>query len=210
MRTTLTMRTALAIALALMGGPAMASELSVPIDMIEAMPRCRRRFCPRPRRDPRRAGLRPDAARATGSARDWPPSRWPNRGDGAMAALLARLHGEGLGVARDTATAMLWLERAAWAGDAAARHDLALLLLVGDGVKRDEPRALGLLRALAAEGYPEAAYDLAQALLAGERNAAEREEGGESASFRGRGRPAAGALRARPLHRGGGGRCGIR
>ena len=98
-------------------------------------------------------------------------------GDGAMAALLARIHGEGLGVARDTATAMTWLERAASSGDRTARHDLALLHLTGEGVARDEPRALGLLRGLAGEGHAAASYDLAQALLTGTRTAAERAEG---------------------------------
>ena len=98
-------------------------------------------------------------------------------GDGAMAGLLARIHGEGLGVVADADEGFRWLERAAEAGDPTARHDLAVALLTGSGVSRDDARALDLLRDLAGEGRAAATYDLAQALLAPGRTASQRTEG---------------------------------
>lgn len=98
-------------------------------------------------------------------------------GDGAMAVLLARIHGEGLGTPVDPALALEWLEKAAAAGDVAARHDLAIMRLTGSGVQRDDAAALDALRALAARGRAVAAFDLAQALLGPGRTRAERDEG---------------------------------
>ena len=98
-------------------------------------------------------------------------------GDAAMAALLARIHGEGLGTPADAELAVAWLERAAGAGDATARHDLAVMRMTGRGVARDEALGLDMLRELAADGHPTATFDLAQALLSGERTEAEVLEG---------------------------------
>ena len=98
-------------------------------------------------------------------------------GDGAMAVLLARIHGEGLGVVADAAKATSWLEQGASAGDPVARHDLAIALLTGRGATSDELRALTMLRALAREGHVTATFDLAQVLLGPDRSSAERAEG---------------------------------
>ena len=167
------MRLLLTACLAMLAAPAWASELSLPIEMMEAVP----------------AGpvASPDATpaeRAFGLMQrgDWVAAReaaepLADAGDAAMAALMARLHGEGLGTVRDTDTALRWMERAAEAGNVAARHDLAVALLTGSGIERDEARALKLLRALRDEGQPEATYDLAQALLVGDRPAEDRREG---------------------------------
>ena len=86
-------------------------------------------------------------------------------GDGAMAALMARLHAEGLGVTRDPDVSLAWLRRAAEGGDIAARHEMAIRAIEGRGVERDEDAAMTELRALADDGRAEAAYDLAQLLF---------------------------------------------
>lgn len=98
-------------------------------------------------------------------------------GDGAMAVLLARIYGEGLGVARDRAVAEAWLERAAAAGDPSARHDLAIARIDRDDPNAGDAWAIDTLRALAREGRPDAAFDLAQALLSPGRSEDERAEG---------------------------------
>ena len=85
-------------------------------------------------------------------------------GAGAAMMLLSTMSEAGLGTARDGDEALSWLDKAAKAGNAEARHALAVRQLTGEGVAPDRDGALATLRELA-DSRPEAAFDLAQLLL---------------------------------------------
>jgi TPR repeat protein len=80
---------------------------------------------------------------------------------------LAGLLWQGLGVARDTASARQLLQIAADAGNAAAELALAVILLEGDTIKPDVAKGLQLLRSAVAKGHAPALARLGQELETG-------------------------------------------
>lgn len=73
----------------------------------------------------------------------------------------------GPGWVPDPERAAEWYRRAAAAGSADARNNLAMLLVEGRGVERDEAAAVELWRRAADSGHPQAQYNLAMAHYSG-------------------------------------------
>lgn len=86
------------------------------------------------------------------------------QGDRLSLYALGKLYDAGgPGFAPDPARAAEWYRRAAAAGSADARNNLALLYAEGRGVERDPAAAAELWRRAAASGHPQAQYNLAMA-----------------------------------------------
>ena len=174
------MKTLALVALLATAAPAFANDatsLALPIDMIAEL-------APNEAGGPEPAANASPAAVAYGLFQRgaWDAARRAAEplaldGDGAMAVLLARIHGEGLSTRVDATLALEWLERASKNGNATAQHDLAIRRLTSGGDGAAEGEAIATLRALARDGHPTAAFDLAQVLLGPDRLESERAEG---------------------------------
>ena len=89
----------------------------------------------------------------TPSAAASDPDTVENNEEGAAAYQSAQRYLRGQGVARDQATGLQWLQRAARAGHLEAKYELALRYLNGQGVNTDEAMAITLLRDAAQAGH---------------------------------------------------------
>ncbi len=88
-------------------------------------------------------------------------------GDVPAHTLVGRIHAEGLGVAKDAATAAKWYARAAELGDVEAAVGLGAMFATGTGVEKDHAQAARYFEKAAATGHAVASYNLALLFLSG-------------------------------------------
>lgn len=91
--------------------------------------------------------------------------------------LIGDMYLQGKGVARDEATALRWMQKAANLGDAQAMSLVAISLEEGAGVARSDAQALEWWRKAAGSGYGTAQTALALRLLASDQRSAAHAEG---------------------------------
>ena len=94
------------------------------------------------------------------------PDTVENNEEGTAAYQSAQRYLRGQGVARDQATGLQWLQRAARAGHLEAKYELALRYLNGQGLNADEAMAITLLRDAAQAGHPLAQAKIRQVYAA--------------------------------------------
>lgn len=98
------------------------------------------------------AGQYPEALRQSRTAAD--------AGDTLGMNTLGTMYGEGLGVPRNDADAVLWFRAAAEAGDGRGMNNLGVMYSNGLGVPRDDAEALRLYRAAAEAGVADGMINL--------------------------------------------------
>ncbi len=89
------------------------------------------------------------------------------KGEPEAHTLIARIHGEGHGVKRDTALAMKWYQRAAELGDPDAAFALGLMHVEGRGVPKNVMQAAQMFEKAAMTGHVWANYNLGLMFLSG-------------------------------------------
>lgn len=90
------------------------------------------------------------------------------KGDANAHTLVARIHGEGLGVPLNAALAAQWMKRAAELGDINAVFSYGVMLAAGQGVEKDRKLAAEMFEKAARTGHPAANYNLGLLFLRGD------------------------------------------
>lgn len=90
------------------------------------------------------------------------------KGDASAHTLVARIHGEGLGVPRNEPMAAQWMKRAAELGDINAVFSWGAMLAAGQGVEKDRKAAAEMFEKAARTGHPAANYNLGLLFLRGD------------------------------------------
>lgn len=90
------------------------------------------------------------------------------KGDAAAHSLIARIHAEGLGVAKNDPLAAQWYKRAAELGDIEGQFAYGVILAEGRGVEKDRSGAAEMFERAARTGHAAANYNLGLLFLKGD------------------------------------------
>lgn len=90
------------------------------------------------------------------------------KGDAAAHSLIARIHAEGLGVAKNDQLAAQWYKRAAELGDIEGQFAYGVILAEGRGVQKDRNGAAEMFERAARTGHAAANYNLGLLFLKGD------------------------------------------